>query len=113
MLSRTADNLYWTARYVERADFLARVIDSAHRLEALPASWSGASTEWESAIATSGAAPGFYERYGDANERTVCDYLVFNPDNPSSIRSCSAKESEVKCFGRLKIPCERRREGFC
>jgi uncharacterized alpha-E superfamily protein len=88
VLSRTADNLYWTARYVERADFLARVIDSALRLSALPASWSGASTEWESAIATSGAAPGFYALYGDANEQSVCDYLVFSPDNPSSIRSC-------------------------
>lgn len=88
MLSRTADNLYWAARYVERADFLARVIDAAHRLAALPASWSGASTEWESAISTSGAAPGFYERYGDANEQSVRDYLVFSPDNPSSIRSC-------------------------
>ena len=88
MLSRTADNLYWTARYFERADFLARVIDSALRLSALPASWSGASTEWESAIATSGAAPGFYALYGDANEQSVCDYLVFSPDNPSSIRSC-------------------------
>eukprot|EP01040_Poterioochromonas_malhamensis_P021563 gene21563-26044_t len=75
VLSRTADNLYWTARYVERADFLARVIDSALRLSALPASWSGASTEWESAIATSGAAPGFYALYGDANEQSVCDYL--------------------------------------
>ncbi len=88
MLSRTADNLYWAARYVERADFLARVIDAAQRLAALPASWSGASSEWESAIASSGAAPGFYAHYGDANEQSVCDYLVFNPDNPSSIRSC-------------------------
>jgi len=32
MLSRTADNLYWLARYVERADFLARIIKAAQRL---------------------------------------------------------------------------------
>jgi len=27
MLSRTADNLYWLARYVERAEYLARMVD--------------------------------------------------------------------------------------
>ncbi|MGB8898040.1 MAG: alpha-E domain-containing protein, partial [Methylocella sp.] len=32
MLSRTADNLFWLARYVERADFLARIIKAAQRL---------------------------------------------------------------------------------
>jgi uncharacterized alpha-E superfamily protein len=89
LLSRTADSLYWTARYVERADFLARILDAAHRLSALPTSYAGgASAEWESAVASSGSAAGFYERYGDANEETVRDYLVFNPDNPSSIVSC-------------------------
>ena len=28
MLSRTADNLYWLARYVERAEYLARILDT-------------------------------------------------------------------------------------
>jgi len=28
MLSRTADNLYWVSRYLERADFLARLIEA-------------------------------------------------------------------------------------
>ena len=50
MLSRTADNLYWLARYVERADFLARIIKAAQRLATLPASYSGTGTEWESAL---------------------------------------------------------------
>ena len=27
MLSRTADNLYWLARYIERAEFVARILD--------------------------------------------------------------------------------------
>jgi uncharacterized alpha-E superfamily protein len=27
MLSRTADNLYWLARYVERAEYLARILE--------------------------------------------------------------------------------------
>ncbi|OYY59751.1 MAG: hypothetical protein B7Y61_23650, partial [Rhizobiales bacterium 35-66-30] len=31
MLSRTAENLYWLSRYVERADCLARILDVAQR----------------------------------------------------------------------------------
>ncbi len=44
MLSRTADNLYWLSRYVERADFVARILDAAHRLAALPTSYGGGET---------------------------------------------------------------------
>jgi uncharacterized alpha-E superfamily protein len=88
MLSRTADNLYWLARYVERADFLARTIKAAQRLATLPASYSGTGTEWESALESSGAAGGFRATRGAAEEASVVDYLAFAPDNPSSIRNC-------------------------
>jgi len=37
MLSRTADSLYWLSRYVERAEFVARILDAAHRLASPPA----------------------------------------------------------------------------
>ena len=50
MLSRTADNLYWLSRYVERAEFVARILDAAHRLASLPTAYGGGETnEWESA----------------------------------------------------------------
>ncbi len=88
MLSRTADNLYWLARYVERADFLARIIKAAQRLATLPSSYSGTGTEWESALESSGAAQGFRATRGAAEEASVVDYLTFAPDNPSSIRNC-------------------------
>ena len=86
MLSRTADNLFWTARYVERADFLARILDSATRLSALPASHTD--NTWESVIASAGQAKAFYARHPTATEQTVRDFLAFDPANPSSIRSC-------------------------
>jgi uncharacterized alpha-E superfamily protein len=88
MLSRTADSLYWLARYVERADFLARIIKAAQRLATLPASYSGTGTEWESALESSGAAQGFQATRGTPEEANVVDYLTFAPDNPSSIRNC-------------------------
>jgi uncharacterized alpha-E superfamily protein len=88
MLSRTADNLYWLARYVERADFLARIIKAAQRLATLPASYSGTGTEWESALESSGVAERFRATRGAAEEASVVDYLAFAPDNPSSICNC-------------------------
>ncbi len=88
MLSRTADNLYWLARYVERADFLARIIKAAQRLATLPASYAGTGTEWESALESSGAAQGFRATRGAPEEASVVDYLTFASDNPSSIRNC-------------------------
>ena len=36
MLSRTADNLYWTGRYIERSENNARILDVAHRMSLLP-----------------------------------------------------------------------------
>jgi len=64
MLSRTADSLFWLARYVERADNTARIIDAASRLTAMPVSYAGSSNEWQSALAAAGwlsfvAAPTF------------------------------------------------------
>ena len=88
MLSRTAENLYWLARYVERAEYLARTIDATLRVTALPAAYIGKTNEWDSALLTAGVAASFYQQYEEANERNVVDYLSFSADNPSSIRNC-------------------------
>lgn len=88
MLSRTADNLYWLARYVERAEYLARILEATQRLTALPLDYVGTSNEWESAVATAGCAGAFYALYNEANEENVTEFLAFSPSNPSSIRSC-------------------------
>ena len=50
MLARTADNLFWLSRYIERAESLARILDVALRLATLPSAYAGTSNEWESAI---------------------------------------------------------------
>jgi uncharacterized alpha-E superfamily protein len=56
MLSRTADNLYWLSRYVERVEYLARILDATQRLSALPLAYVASSNEWESAVLTAGCA---------------------------------------------------------
>src|ERR1700727_2386072 len=88
MLSRTADNLYWLARYVERAEYLARILETTYRLTALPLAYVGSTNEWESAVATAGCGAAFFAAYDEANEETVTEFLAFSPDNPSSIRNC-------------------------
>lgn len=88
MLSRTADSLYWMGRYMERADFTARILEAAIRLSSLPADDSSPGGEWDSAVAISDVAEPFLAAHGAATEANVCDYLAFNPDNLSSIRCC-------------------------
>ena len=88
MLSRTADSLFWTARYMERADFLARILDAATRLASLPANRGSSGDPWASALESSGTAEAFYASHEVADERTVRQYLAFDPANSSSIRAC-------------------------
>lgn len=88
MLSRTADSLYWLARYVERADFLARILEAAMRMASLPAGDGVAGVEWDSAIAISDQREVFAAAYGAADEQSVRRFLAFDHNNPSSIRNC-------------------------
>src|SRR3954468_23479237 len=88
MLSRTAENLYWLARYVERAEYLARTIEATLRVTALPNTYIGQTNEWDSALLTAGVSVSFYDSHTVADEASVVDYLAFSADNPSSIRNC-------------------------
>ena len=54
MLSRTAENLYWTARYIERADSIARLLEVAYRIHLIPNTTEGYQNEWESILAAAG-----------------------------------------------------------
>lgn len=93
MLARTADSIFWLSRYMERADFLARIIQATQRLAGLPAVYNpnvGKGTEWDSALEASGAAEGFHKTNAVVNETNVVDYLTFSTENASSIRNCIA-----------------------
>lgn len=91
MLSRTADSLYWTGRYMERADFLARILEAAIRLAALPAKDQATVTAWAGAIASSGVKSGFDASGRTISEKSVREYLAFGYDNSTSIKACITK----------------------
>lgn len=88
MLSRSASNLYWMGRYLERADFLCRLIDATVRLASLPASHGGAGPAWESAIRSAAVDDVFLARNLPTDEAHVGWFLTVDPENSSSIRRC-------------------------
>lgn len=103
MLSRTADNLYWITRYMERAETMARLLDVGGRMALLPSIGEGFHSEWESLLQASGTSPGFEKKYGDPVQRNIESYFFFDRDNPSSIVSCitSARENARIVRGAL------------
>jgi uncharacterized alpha-E superfamily protein len=88
MLSRTAENLFWLSRYVERAENVARLIDVAMRMSSLPHGPLDGHDEWHSAIVAAGCERSFYAKHERASAEAVIDHLTRDPDNPSSILSC-------------------------
>lgn len=85
LLSRTAQNLYWLGRYVERADSTARLIEMGNRMAMLPG--STAFREWRSVAAAAGCLDAFEDKDG-INEAAIVRTLLLDADNPSSIRAC-------------------------
>lgn len=94
MLSRTADNLFWIARYMERAETMARLLEVGARIALLPSAGHGYRSEWDSLLHASGTADGFAKKYGDPVQRNIESYLFFDRDNNSSIVSCIERARE-------------------
>ena len=88
MLARTANDLFWLARYVERAENMARLIEVGYRIVLLPREGEGFHEEWRSTLQSAGCLPGYLERHGELETRHVIDYMLFDSANPSSIASC-------------------------
>ncbi len=86
LLSRAADAVYWMARYIERAENVARFIDvNLHLQLDLPLE---PAHQWQPLIDTSGDAAIFRERHGAAKKSTVIKFLVWDANNFNSIVSC-------------------------
>jgi uncharacterized alpha-E superfamily protein len=102
MLSRTADHLYWMARYTERAENLARMLDVTQRMSLLP---GGQVDEvgWEAALAIAGCEASYRKTHEKITPGGVLRHLTFDGDNPVSIVRClkAARENAHAVRGTL------------
>jgi uncharacterized alpha-E superfamily protein len=86
MLSRTADSLFWMARYTERAENTARMLDVTCQTALLP--HTNGTDIWGATLRISELEPDFLARYPAINRENVLEFMVRDPMNPSSINSC-------------------------
>ena len=103
MLSRTADHLFWMARYTERAENTARMLDVCLQHSLMPQSALAAQQGWRSMLGVSELEEAFDARHAALTQKEVIDFMVRDRQNPSSIASCltGARESARAVRGTL------------
>lgn len=88
MLSRAAENLYWMARYMERAEATARLLAMGQRMTILPGPTMR--DEWRSVVQVTESEE-IFGKDAIIRETDIVEHLILNPDNTASIRSCLAR----------------------
>ncbi len=83
LLSRYAEALFWMARYMERIENLARILDVTDTFVRAGTDRSG----WRSVVQINSDEDRFYLRHAEADARTVPSFYVLDRDNPTSIAS--------------------------
>ncbi|MBI1891639.1 MAG: alpha-E domain-containing protein [Burkholderiales bacterium] len=103
MLSRTADHLFWMARYTERAENTARLLDVNLQTSLLPQSPQAAEQGWRAMLGISELQSLYDHQYSALTAEDVLDFMVNDPTNPSSITSClfQARENARAVRGSL------------
>src|SRR5262245_40590509 len=103
MLSRTADHLFWMARYMERAENTARMLDVNYQTSLLPQSAAMAEQGWRGLLSISELTWAFSQKYQQVTARNVMDFMVRDETNPSRIVAClrAARENARAVRGAL------------
>jgi len=107
MLCRVANELFWMARHIERAENTARLLDVTYRTSLLPyqtrESGLGWAEPWAVPLITSGLATAFYQRHGALTAENVLRFMMLDAANPSSIYCClrAARESARSVRGAI------------
>jgi len=84
MLSRHAESLFWTGRYVERAGDTARMLDvTYHAL--LESPHAEAQRSWNELLDVLNLGPQFRAKHDHVSARTVTHFLVVDDGNPGAI----------------------------
>jgi uncharacterized alpha-E superfamily protein len=104
MLSRVAERFYWMARYIERAENTARLLNAYNLLMLdLP---RGVGLSWSQLVDISGSQDIFASRYRSTNQRNVLAFILSERDNPGSIITCLSMARENVRTTRDIMPSE-------
>jgi uncharacterized alpha-E superfamily protein len=103
MLSRTADHLFWMARYTERAENTARMLDVNYQTSLLPQSAAVTQAGWEGIVSISELDDSYRSWHSSVNAKDVMHFMVKNETNTSSIVNCikQARENARAVRGTL------------
>ncbi|MEY3271683.1 MAG: hypothetical protein RLZZ341_584 [Pseudomonadota bacterium] len=103
MLSRTADHLFWMARYMERAENTARMLDVNYQTSLLPQSADTALAGWSGLLSISELTWAYQQQHQQIDARSVMDFMVRDESNLSSIWNClrAARENARAVRGAL------------
>jgi uncharacterized alpha-E superfamily protein len=103
MLSRTADHLFWMARYMERAENTARMLDVNYQTSLLPQSADTALAGWSGLLSISELTWAYKQQHRQIDARSVMDFMVRDESNLSSIWNClrAARENARAVRGAL------------
>ena len=103
MLARTASSLFWMSRYIERAENMARLAEAAFRISLLPDPGDGHQEDWRSTLISAGVLGAFQDKYGEPSMGNALQFMLFDEDNRSSVRSCLKTARSNARFVRTKI----------
>jgi len=85
MLSRTAEMFYWMGRYIERAEYTARMIDVHYDIHLESADRDVPAVDWEHYLESRQELEQFRTLYPATRTKHVLSFMVLNPDNPNSL----------------------------
>ena len=88
MLGRTAQNLFWLSRYVERAENMSRMLEVGYRMSLTSRREGGASEHLMSMMQAAEIDEEFSQKHKVADVANVSQYMLFDETNPSSVRAC-------------------------
>jgi uncharacterized alpha-E superfamily protein len=104
LLSRVADNVYWGARYLERAEDTARIVRTYTELIVdLPVS---VTSTWEPLLAVVGGRSAFDIAHPAATETAIVSFLVAERTNSGSVASSIDQARENLRTTREVLPRE-------
>ncbi|RXT98383.1 hypothetical protein B1F69_07615, partial [Pseudomonas syringae] len=104
MLSRTASDLFWMSRYLERAENLARMLDVSYSLSLMPQDGRGDGLdEIAMPLLITGTLETYIERHGELHAERMLHFFALDATNPASIYSClgAARVSAHAVRGRI------------